>query len=446
MWILGTTNPTTKFHINGGLLRIDNSSRYVTIGSENTSYCHYKTNADEGHWFNKTVLVDGNIVPYGNNEHSAGTTSNRFSNVYSYSGNFAGTIASNNYHQIYNNGSYTNQSGNVTGAIVIQLPITSDQWDMINVEIAVYEYNSQSASKIIVGGHPWKGNWYNYSCSIIGGYNREVRLGIYGGKFCIILGTSSTVWSYLGVFVTHIGTVYDIYSSAYASQCTLSLVTSESGFSGLVTPTNVVKATSADTSNRTKFLETFYQGSTTETFGSSYPIWAQWENSTNVRLKCTNYTVWTDKSDYASSAGDADTIDGKHANEFATAEQGVGTVISITKSLTPTTSWTDTGIKTDSSTFPGGNGSYIVQISVPSSSGVDGWGDLYTGYFALFTETDSSTEDEILLHVASHSLRKRIYLKTKATSRSDGTMHFYISSENAFSAARSINFKFRKLI
>lgn len=170
-----------------------------------------------------------------------------------------GPIVSNTYHQIYNSGSYTRASSNVTGAIVIQLPITSSQFDMINVEIAVYEYNSQAASKIIVGGHPWQGTWYNYSCSIIGGYNRGVRLGIYGGKWCIILGTSSTIWQYPGVFVTHIGTVYDNYSSQYINKCTCSLVTSESGFSALVTPTNVVNATNADTvdnyhaSNLTKF-------------------------------------------------------------------------------------------------------------------------------------------------------------------------------------------------
>ena len=250
-------------HSYGNYLKSSCNGAYVQIGPQNSSHAHYVTDAGVSHWFNKTVQVDGNIEPYGNNEHSAGSTSYRFSNVYSYSGNFAGTITSSSYHQIYNSGSYTKPSSNVTGAIVIQLPITSSQYDMINVEIAVYEYNSQAASKIIVGGHPWQGKWYNYSCSVIGGYSREIRLGIYGGKWSIILGTSSTVWSYPGVFVTHIGTVYDAYSSAYASQCTLSLVTSESGFSALFTPTNVLKAT---------------------------------------------------HSAYASSAGNADTVDGQHFN------------------------------------------------------------------------------------------------------------------------------------
>lgn len=70
---------------------------------------------------------------------------------------------------------------------------------------------------------------------------------------------------------------------------------------------HATSADNADTSNRTKFLETFKQNSTTDTYGSLYPIWAQWSNSSNVRLKCTNYTVWTDKADYATSAGNANT-------------------------------------------------------------------------------------------------------------------------------------------
>ena len=64
----------------------------------------------------------------------------------------------------------------------------------------------------------------------------------------------------------------------------------------------------ADTYNRAKFLETFQQNSTTNTYGSQYPIWAQWSDSTNVRLKCTNYTVWTDKANYANSAGTTNSL------------------------------------------------------------------------------------------------------------------------------------------
>ena len=75
----------------------------------------------------------------------------------------------------------------------------------------------------------------------------------------------------------------------------------------------------ADTSNRAKFLETFQQNSTTNTYGSQYPIWAQWSDSTNVRLKCTNYTVWTDKAD---NAINADKLDGQHGSRYTSALGG----------------------------------------------------------------------------------------------------------------------------
>ena len=67
----------------------------------------------------------------------------------------------------------------------------------------------------------------------------------------------------------------------------------------------------AATADRTKFLETFQQNSTTNTYGSQYPIWAQWSDSANVKLKCTNYTVWTDKATYATTAGSAPASDVK---------------------------------------------------------------------------------------------------------------------------------------
>ena len=61
--------------------------------------------------------------------------------------------------------------------------------------------------------------------------------------------------------------------------------------------------------DRAKFLETFQQNSTTNTYGSQYPIWAQWSDATNVRLQCTNYTVWTDNATYATTAGSAPASD-----------------------------------------------------------------------------------------------------------------------------------------
>lgn len=49
-------------------------------------------------------------------------------------------------------------------------------------------------------------------------------------------------------------------------------------------------------------LQTYKQGSTTETYGDSYPLYAQWSGN-DVILKCDNYTV---KVDYAENTGTAD--------------------------------------------------------------------------------------------------------------------------------------------
>ena len=51
-----------------------------------------------------------------------------------------------------------------------------------------------------------------------------------------------------------------------------------------------------------KKLQTYKQDSTTETYGDNYPIYAQWIDSSHVKMKCDNYTVETD---YATSAGSA---------------------------------------------------------------------------------------------------------------------------------------------
>lgn len=54
-----------------------------------------------------------------------------------------------------------------------------------------------------------------------------------------------------------------------------------------------------------KKLQTYKLGSTTETYGDNYPIYAQWRDASHVRLKCDNNTVETD---YATSAGSADAV------------------------------------------------------------------------------------------------------------------------------------------
>lgn len=48
-------------------------------------------------------------------------------------------------------------------------------------------------------------------------------------------------------------------------------------------------------------LQTYKQGSTTETYGDSYPLYAQWSGN-DVILKCDNYKVWADRASVSNSA------------------------------------------------------------------------------------------------------------------------------------------------
>ena len=64
---IGTSNFDSKLRVYGGIIRIDNSSRYLFVGPQNSSHAHYDTNADVSHWFNKRVDVNGAIWIYNTN-------------------------------------------------------------------------------------------------------------------------------------------------------------------------------------------------------------------------------------------------------------------------------------------------------------------------------------------------------------------------------------------
>ena len=64
---IGTSSFDSKLRVYGGIIRIDNSSRYLYVGPQNSSHAHYETNADVSHWFNKRVDVNGAIWRYNTN-------------------------------------------------------------------------------------------------------------------------------------------------------------------------------------------------------------------------------------------------------------------------------------------------------------------------------------------------------------------------------------------
>ena len=134
-----------------------------------------------------------------------------------------------------------------------------------------------------------------------------------------------------------------------------------------------------------------------------------------------------------------------HSGLAMSSGTGVDQVISISKSLTLTTSWQDTGITgTNLET-----GSHMVQIYSVSNSGQGGgnYEETYTGVMSWFSGNTNSVEGtEIYLTAAGHASNDRhIYLQVMR-SGSPGNCKLQIRSDVNHSAAYTYVFKFRKLI
>jgi len=98
-----------------------------------------------------------------------------------------------------------------TGAVIIKFPGGTGNYGMIHAVIDIYEYNGNAAATVIVGGHNWNGAWYNYNANVVGYTDKQVRVGVKDGRYCIVIGTGGSSWSYGQVVLRKIqnGTYYD---------------------------------------------------------------------------------------------------------------------------------------------------------------------------------------------------------------------------------------------
>lgn len=89
----------------------------------------------------------------------------------------------------------------------------------------------------------------------------------------------------------------------------------------------------------------------------------------------------------------------------------------ITKTIQPTTSWSDTGII---SSNIGGDGVFILYLVPNHSNGNDGWLPTYAGLFVNYTGTNGNETEEIILQAASHASYKRLFLRFINTANTIG--------------------------
>lgn len=108
-------------------------------------------------------------------------------------------------------------SGSTTGQIVIDLPGTLGNYDMMYMEIDIYNYSAEGATKLIIGGHNWNsgGNsntsslqWYNVNVQVIGALDKPIYFGRRNDgtseRRCIAIGETTSTWSYATVHVSKV--------------------------------------------------------------------------------------------------------------------------------------------------------------------------------------------------------------------------------------------------
>ena len=123
----------------------------------------------------------------------------------------------------------------------------------------------------------------------------------------------------------------------------------------------------------------------------------------------------------------------------------------ITKSLTVTADWMDTGIAYNN--LPS-NGTYVVQVFVAANNSTDSmWECYWSGVMSWFVtgnscnKTNDSETDEIILHRSGHAYANTIYLRTVMTSAgSDQGLKLQIAANKNLGAAYTYTFKFKRII
>ena len=123
-------------------------------------------------------------------------------------------------------------------------------------------------------------------------------------------------------------------------------------------------------------------------------------------------------------------------------------ILTLTKTLTLTTDWQDTGIKsTDLAT-----GTYIVQLVANDlGSGGTNNNEYYSGTMSWYSgDTNSSLAlptDELALHRAGGSADGALYLRTYRTASADiNNLKLQIYSNTANASSANYVFKFRRII
>lgn len=367
--------PRLTWHWNGRVAaQIGLASNGYLYTAPLTGTTFYKLVYESGTW-GINITGSAGSVAWGNvtGKPSTFTPSSHTHNYLPLSGGtITGTLGkSSNYIFKPNGGDYRTTGDIHTGAICISFPANVGN-TMMSMWIDVYNYSTNTSFSVHVGGYTYSNSTFQHNpFAMVYGASHKVRL-TYSGGFKIYIGETNSTWHYPQISVRDIVIGYTGTYSNWYNNWSVSFVTSFPTINSEITryaittdnisQQSVKYATSADSVDGQHF--NWNNNKNDHTY-----LWAASSNGQAYLVSRANMSV-----KYATSAGDSDKLDGKHASDFAPADRGVWPTRSYNISLNNKDQYDFTedysGINTSSTYFPDGDGRYIltIYIYIPNSS------------------------------------------------------------------------------
>lgn len=188
----------------------------------------------------------------------------------------------------------------------------------------------------------------------------------------------------------------------------------------------------------------FFNNDTNGTISTTFQLYAS-QATFNCNVQSSGFIKNGSSNDYVllGGGGHKALSDFLLKSELANQELS-NNLTTITKELTVTQDWMDTGI---TGTDIPASGTYIIQMFVRNTED-DLWNCYWSGVMSWYRgEINDAESDEILLHRSGHAYENTLYLRTYGTYRDKGgILKLQIAANKTLTTAATYTFKFKRII